>query len=223
MKQKIFIVIIIILMLSVGIFYFLTKNNYKSVEFGNTTNKSAEEIKEYILNLKSYEAEISVEVTSNKNQNQYKIKQKFMTPNIIKQEVMEPNSIKGLVTVYDGNNLRIENTNLNLSKIYENYPYLAENDLCLSDFIQNYKQDQNAKMKEEKEQIILETKVQKQNQKTITKNLTIDKTTGKPKELKVQDMNGKMLVYILYNEIKINSMNKDEVLAFKLKNQIQDI
>ena len=34
----------------------------------------------------------------------------------------------------------------------------------------------------------------------------------------VQDKNQKNLVYILYNEIKINSLKKEEVLAFRLNN-----
>lgn len=34
--------------------------------------------------------------------------------------------------------------------------------------------------------------------------------------MEIEDINKKMLVYILYNEIKINSINKEEILAFKL-------
>ena len=34
----------------------------------------------------------------------------------------------------------------------------------------------------------------------------------------VQDKNQKKLVYILYNEMKINSLKREEVIAFKLNN-----
>lgn len=110
MKKKIIaiIVLFIIVCISGGI-YFFTKNNYKTVEFGNTNIKSVQDIKEYILNISSYEADISVEVVSNKNTNKYKLTQKYASPNIFKQEVIEPENIKGLVTTYDGTNLKIEN------------------------------------------------------------------------------------------------------------------
>ena len=165
MKRKMFIFIMIGMVLCVAVFYFFVKNNYKTVGFGNTSNKSAEEIKEYILNLTSYEAKISVEVTSNKSQNSYQMKQQYVVPNIFKQEVIEPASIAGLITSYDGNHLKIEHTSLNLSKIYENYPYLAENNLCLSDFIYDYQSDKNATWEEKESQIILKTKKELENRK----------------------------------------------------------
>ncbi len=205
MKQKIFIVIVIILIIGVGLFCFFTKNNYKTVKFGNTSIKSAEDIKEYILNLSSYEAEIEVEVHSNKNQNQYKMKQSYQSPNLAVQEVIEPVALEGLKTSYDGANLKIENTKFNLSKIYENYPYVAENHLWLSSFIECYKKDKNAILKEENE-IIMQTKVSAQKDKSgIVQTLYIDKNTLKPTKLTIEDRNQKMLVYILYKEITINS------------------
>ena len=41
--------------------------------------------------------------------------------------------------------------------------------------------------------------------------------------MEIEEINKKMLVYILYNEIKINSINKEEVLAFKLNIEEKDI
>lgn len=110
MKKRIWIIIAIIIIWVIGIIYFFTKNNYKTVEFGNTNIKSVQDIKEYILNISSYEADICVEVVSNKNSNKYSLIQKYALPNIFKQEVLEPSNIKGLITTYDGKNLKIENT-----------------------------------------------------------------------------------------------------------------
>ena len=198
MKKKQFIIAIIIIIISISLFYFFTKNNYKTLQFGNNSIKSAENIKEYILNLNSYEAQIQVEVHSNKNQNQYKMKQIYHTPNLAKQEIIEPESINGLITTYDGNHLKIENTKLNLSKIYENYPYIAENDLWLSSFIQSYKQDSEAILKEEENQVILQTKLQTpNNQKGNKKILYIDKKTLKPTKLIIEDMNQNAGLHII--------------------------
>lgn len=112
-KKLLFIIAIFIIICVIGIIIcFFRKNDYKTVEFGNTNIKSAESIKEYILNITSYEADISLEVTSNKNTNKYRLIQKYASPNIFKQEVLEPSNIKGLTTIYDGTNLRIENSRI---------------------------------------------------------------------------------------------------------------
>ncbi len=112
MRKKIIAITVMCIFLCIGVFCFFTKNNYKTVEFGNTNIKSVQDIKEYILNISSYEANISVEVISNKNSNKYKMTQKYVAPNIFRQEVLEPENIKGLVTTYDGENLKIENTRI---------------------------------------------------------------------------------------------------------------
>lgn len=220
MKKIKFILIIVILIMIVTstVFYFFYKNTYKTMKLGNNITKSAENIKEYILNISSYQAEISVEVNSNKNVNKYIIKQQYAEPNIFKQEVIEPTNIKGLKTIYDGINLKIENTQLNLSEIYEKYQYISENALCLYTFIKDYKQNSNSKYIEENDQIIMETKVENSSNKYICyKKLYIDKKNAKPIKLEIQDINKKMLVYIVYKEIKINSIDKEEILAFNLK------
>jgi len=223
-KKKILIIIVSSIIVIGGILFLLQKNDYKIAEFGNTNIKSVESIKEYILNISSYEADISLEVISNKSNNVYLIKQKFASPNVFKQEVVEPSNIQGLTTVFDGNNLKIENTNIGLSKVYENYKYIAENSLCLSDFIEDYKTNSSAEVEEKEDMLIMKVKEDNNESKYMTyKKLYINKNTAKPVKMEIQDKNQKMLVYILYNEIKINSTNKDEVLAFKLKIQDENI
>lgn len=73
----------------------------------------------------------------------------------------------------------------------------------MSDFIKTYKEDENSKIKEQENEVIMETHQDKQKQ--IKKVLYIDKKTAKPTKLEVIDKNQKTLVYILYKEIKINS------------------
>ena len=223
-KQKIIIIAMIIIIGISGITYFFQKNNYKTVEFGNNNIKSAEDIKEYILNISSYEAEISLEVNSNKTTNKYKLKQKYARPNLFKQEILEPQNIQGLTTIYDGKNLKIENTNLGLNEVYENYQYISQNSLCLYDFIEEYKSSTNTKYEEKDDEVIMQVKVENSNNQYISyKKLYISKKTNKPIKMEIEDMNQKKLVYIQYNEIKINSTSKDEILAFKLKNEEQNI
>ena len=51
---------------------------------------------------------------------------------------------------------------------------------------------------------------------SIRRNSMLTKLPGKPTKLFVQDINKKNLVYILYNEITINGLQKEDVLAFQL-------
>ena len=159
MKKLIFIILLIIISLFA---IFFIKKDYKNFEKGNNmSNKSADEIKDYILNINSYEAEIIVRQESNKNTNTYKINETSDLKNQkYTQVVLEPQNISGVVLNYENNNLTIRNNKLGLEKLYQNYSYIENNDLGLQGFIEDFKKNKN--------------------QETI--------------------------IYILYNEIKINSI-----------------
>ena len=216
MNNKKIIFIIISVLLIIGSSLFLFKNNYKKVNLGNNITKSQEKLEEYILNINSYEAEVEVTINSNKNTNKYLIKQKFCSPNTFSQEVIQPENIAGLKTILDGEKLTIENSKINLTQIYENYEYLNENSLSLYDFIQDYMQDTNSKYIKNEDNIILETKPKQENPYLKNKKLYLDGKTGMPIKMEVQDNNQNTLVYILYKEVKINSTNRESIIAFKL-------
>lgn len=224
MKNKKIIIISIIIAIIIAIFvYVFYKNANKNLNIGNNlSNKTNQEIEEYILNISSYQAEINIEIESNKSNTKYKIKQSYSSPNIAKQVVIEPSNISGLETIYDGNTLTINNTKLNLNTVYQNYPYITDNFLWLNSFIEDYRAAKNSgintKMYEENDMTVMEVALSQENPYVSLKKLFIDKKTGKISRLVVQDKNQKNIVYILYNEIKINSIKQQEVLAFKLNN-----
>ena len=209
--------LIILLIGSLIIFLiFLLKNNYKNLEVGNNmSNKSIEEIEEYVLNISSYQAKISVTVNSNKNTNKYIISQKYISPNKSKQTILEPSNVGGIEIINDGTKLIVNNSKLNLNKIYENYEYVVNNCICLESFIADYKEN-NGNIYEKEGKIILETNTRNQNNYTFSKKLYIDKNTGNIEKLLVEDINEKNLVYILYNEIRINELKENDVLAFRI-------
>lgn len=223
MKNKKITLIITVVIIAIAILtmiiYFFSKNVNKNLKTGNNlSNKTNQEIEEYILNISSYEAEIQIEVESNKNNTKYKLKQSYISPNIAKQIVIEPENICGLETIYDGNKLTINNTKLNLSTVYQDYQYITQNFLWLNSFIDDYKNSSNRKMYEENNMVIMEVTLDTNNHYLFKKQLFIDKTNGKINKMVVQDKNQKKLVYILYNEMKINSLKREEVIAFKLNN-----
>ena len=219
MKKIITIITIII----VVIIAFFIKFNYKKIKSGNNISiKSADDVKNYILGIGSYEATFKVEINSNKNNNSYLIKEQYVKENgIYKQEVLEPENIKGLKTVYDGSSLKIENSNINLNKIYENYQCIGDNLLSLSAFIDDFLDSGENKVTEDENEIILETSAKNVNKYINHKKLYIDKKTSKPTKMEIQDVTQKNTIYILYNEIKINNLQKEDVLAFNL-DQIED-
>lgn len=185
----IFVIIIFIIIFTFFYFYMAKKN-----KFGN--NITSQEMVNNILNLTSYEATIEVDVKSNKNANKYIIKQKYESPNYIEQEVLEPTNIKGVKIINKDNQLSIENTQLNLKNIYENYSYLSKNDMDLISFINEYKEQNSNNCQEEKDTIIMKSK---------NKVLYIDKKSGKPLKMQINDANKNIAVYILYREVNVNS------------------
>lgn len=218
-NKKIYILIIVIVVIGILIFSIFKFLNYKNTKMGNNiVDKTLMEIEDYILNISSYNAEIEVTVESNKNTNKYIIKQKYASPNFASQEVVEPKNIEGLTIKFDGNNLEISNSKLSLNTIYENYNYIADNVLWLSDFIENYKN--NGGIINEKDGIIVMETKKDNNKYSATEKLYIDRNANKITKLIIEDENKKNRIYITYNKIEIGSLNKDEVLAFKLEKLI---
>ena len=223
MNKKIIFILVAIVILIISAFFI--KTYYKSSDYGNNiSSKSEEEIEKYILNIESYEAIAEIKIDSNKNTNIYTVKQQYIKKdNLYKQEVVEPETIQGLSFTYDGKTLKIENKKLNTVKTYENYPYIADNNLGLNSFIQDYACSNESKYYEKENMVILETKIKNGNKYNFAKKLYIDKENNKIAKLEIQDITQKNLVYILYNEIKINSLQKEDILAFSLKSINSDI
>ena len=116
-KKIIIFTIFVIVLIFVTIFLIL---HYKNGKGGNTMiNKSEGEIVEYILNIKSYEAKLNITVETNKNKTEYVVSQKLQN-NLAQQEVIQPTNIAGVITEYDGSNLKIKNNKLDLETTFQN-------------------------------------------------------------------------------------------------------
>ncbi len=199
-KRNIFILLAVILIIGIIIFFtFFHTKTAKNLKVGN--NSSSQEIVDYILNISSYETMVEVQVNSNKNQNQYILRQRYKAPDMSEQEVLEPSNIAGVKMIKNGNQLKIENTKLSLSSFFENYEYVSDNVLDLSCFIKDYQSDDKASWKEENHQIVMTTKGEREE-----KRLWIDRATGNPTKLEIKWTNKTNTVYILYNEVKINCL-----------------
>ena len=107
MKKKYWLILLIIIIIIGGIIFY--KSTVKDSKIGN--NKNSQQIVDYILNISSYEAQVTVTVSSNKNNNKYILKQTYQSPNKSTQEVIEPSNIAGARIENDGTNLKIEKKN----------------------------------------------------------------------------------------------------------------
>ena len=199
-KKLLFILIIIIIIIFLSIF--ISKNVIKKQKNGN--NMNSQEIVDNILNLKSYKSKISVQVNSNKNQNKYILTQEYNTENGCIQEIIEPENIAGVKIIKKDNNLKIENSQLDLKKIYENYLGLEDNSLDLICFINEYKDNPKSEFEEKNGEIIMKTKANKNNLYLKNKTLYINKEKIQPTKLIIQDNNQNSTIIIEYNEIELN-------------------
>ena len=198
-KNILFILIIIfVIIFSVFIFKSVTKKS----KIGN--NMSSQEIVDYILNINSYKSKVMVQVNSNKNKNKYIILQEFNTENGFVQEVIEPENIAGVKIIRKDNNLEIQNTQLDLKKIFDNYNGIEDNCLDLCNFINEYKSDSNSSFEEKDEYLIMKVKSSLNNKYYKNKLLYIDKNKSIPVKLVVQDNNQNTTIIIEYNEIELN-------------------
>lgn len=202
-KSKKFLIIVVgIAILLVIISIIFSKKSYETINIGNNNlNKTLEEVEDYILNIKEYTATIDVTVNSNKNSNKYLIKQNHKEKND-EQEVLEPDTIKGVKLTYKDSSLIVENSNLNLEKIYNNYPYIESNILWLNSFIEEYRNSEQRNITEKNEEIVMQIK-RKNDKKIAIEELILDKKTLKPTKLSIRDNSKNVIVYILYNEIEI--------------------
>ena len=128
----------------------------------------------------------------------------YQKPNASSQEIVEPSNIAGVKIQYDGTNLKIENSQLSLEKILENYEYITDNCLDLSSFIEDYNTSNESKYEEKNGEIIMKTNSKLENIYLKEKALHISKETGLPIKMEIIDNKQKSIIYILYNEVKIN-------------------
>lgn len=209
-KVLILIVTIILILIISTIYMFINKNNKmfnKNFNIGNNiSSKSIQEIEQYILNISSYEAKIEVTIESNKNTNKYVLSQKYIKSELEEQTVIEPSNIEGLKTTYKDDSLIIDNTKLNLQTVYNQYEYVVDNNLWLNSFINDYNQSESKNVSEDSDNVIMTVDISNSKNYGSIKTLYVNKKTGNPSKMLIQDKNQKNVVYILYNEIKVNGL-----------------
>ncbi|MCX4302788.1 MAG: hypothetical protein OSJ66_02060 [Clostridia bacterium] len=190
MKKMYIILFFVIILLIIFAFCY-----YNTSIFGNNiVIKNENKIVDYVLNnINEYEAEIEVTVKSNKTTNIYKMKQN-VSKNYSSIEVLSKGKINGLKIEMKDRNLKIQNTELKLDKIYENYEPLTNNTLFLNTFIKKFKESNSTTYMKENN-IVFEV--------PNFGKLYVDMQTSKPIKLEIKDNTKKTNICINYISIEI--------------------
>ena len=189
MKKKYIIFFVIILLIIFVICY------YNTLKFGNNIIvKDENKIVDYVLNrVNEYEAEVEVTIESNKTTNIYKMKQN-VSKNYSSLEVISTGKINGLKIEFMEGNLKIQNTELKVDKIYENYNPLMNNTLFLDTFINKFKESNGTTYMKDDEVVFEVASFGK---------LYVDIKTAKPVRLEIKDNTKKSNICINYISIEI--------------------
>ena len=181
-KKYIILFFVIILLIIFAICYYNTSN------FGNNISVNNEnKVVDYILNINDYEAEIEVTVESNKTTNIYELKQ-CVSGDSSSLEVLSKGKIGGLKIEFKDKTLKVQNTELKLDKIYENYEPLVDNLL----FLNTFKESDSTTYMEGNFIVFEIPRVAK---------LYVDMKDSKPTKLEIKDNTKKTNICINYNSI----------------------
>lgn len=194
-KKIVFIFAIICILIFLFIYYIFCI-------LGNNKNRNQKEIVESILNkICNYEADITVEVFSNKNENTYNIYQQ-VEENKSKSVVISPEEIKDLTIENVDGKIKISNSKLKVEKVYEGYQEILNNNLFLNTFSKDCKE--NAfNFYENNEELIIEVELNNTNTYSKYKQLHFNLQSNLPTELLIKDNTKKTSIRIIYNDIKI--------------------
>ena len=197
MNKKMMFIFAIICIIIFFIFYYIF-----CISGNNIIRNQKEFIEDIFEDLECYEADIDVVITSNKNENQYNMKQ-IVDGKDSKLVINSPENVKGLEIEIKDNNLKITNTKTNMEKIYENYKKIINSSLFINSFIEEY-DEFPSQIQENDNEIIVKIDLERENNTyTKFKELYLDKETGLPRKLLIKDNNQKINTSILYNDIKI--------------------
>lgn len=197
MKKRIMYIFVLICIIFFVIFYYIFLLS------GNNINRNQKEFVEEILKkFKSYEANLTVLVNSNKNNNEYKMYQEVNSESS-KLVVNNPQNVNGLCIELKENKLIISNEKTKMQKVYENYNNFVNESIFLNTFIEDY-ENNKAEIEENEQEIIVKLE-KKDNEDTYIKfkELYINKESEIPTKLIIKDNNQSIKTSIIYTDMKI--------------------
>ena len=174
---------------------------YIFIDLGNNKINQVERIDDILEKYKRYEAGAVINIYSNKTENIYKVEQ-IVDEDYSKLIIKEPSNISGMTIEKKNNTLKITNSLLNVEKCYNNQTDLMNNFLFLNVFVKEYEETM-PEIEQSDEEIKVKIKLENNNTYVKSKELIIDRLTGKPKKLIIKDNTNQDKICIIYNDISI--------------------
>lgn len=162
-------------------------------------------IQKKLFELKGYKCTLEIKVVNNKNSTKYLVRQMYFHPSKFRTEILEPEFMKGIITVSNGKETCVSNTNFDTNNTYvsENLIKLSGNNMLLTNFFSNYVSSEKSIMEIVGGTYRLKTYIPCETDYMEAEILCINKQ-GNPESLKIFDKQGSLKVDIKYIEFVKN-------------------
>jgi outer membrane lipoprotein-sorting protein len=158
-----------------------------------------EEVVKKYMYLDNYTCKVEITVNSNKTSNFYKAEQFCKGLGNYRIEYLFPEDIRGLVILYDNNNIDMVYEELNKRISLKDY-----NDNILYHFIDSfweiYFNSEESKVSESDDIILFEVNIPGTNKYRNKMKLSVNRTDYKPENLTIYDYNENVVVDVRYTE-----------------------
>ncbi len=165
--------------------------------------------------LETYQAKITVIVTSNKTTKEYVMNQWYKYPNKFKMMLLEPEGFNGLVTIYNKGKIVTVHPDMQGAFILHNYTPVDKGHLFLTDFFENYYKSQQTSMQTffqgQAKYTVLKADIPGGHAHRVSQAMWIDNETCLPFKMEIYDDNNKPVITIIYEDIKLNVPMKEEI------------
>ncbi|WP_455539763.1 germination lipoprotein GerS [Terrisporobacter sp.] len=168
---------------------------------GYTKEDVYEDFKNQVSSISSYTCIAKVEAIGNKENTTYVFKHTYKKPGYYKLEVKSPENMKGKIIEYKGDKVLVHNPNINdiieLPNKNDDSHYLF-----IGDFIQNYMEDESAKLETVDNELKIETEIPGDNKYFNKQILYVNNKTKNPDKMEILNSEGEVIFIVTYENFK---------------------
>lgn len=173
------------------------------------------ELQKRLNEIESYEAQVEITSMGNKEPNKYLMKQWFKKPNMYRLEALEPESIKGKITVSDGNKAWIHHPAVDQKWMMQKFSHSEEQNMFLGYFIKNCLESENTSLAkkelEREEYLLIQTDIPGNHAYYSKEVLWLNTITMKPYLLQVFDTKNQLRIEVKYLEFEYDPKLEDSL------------
>ncbi|MDK2800136.1 MAG: hypothetical protein PWP27_1944 [Clostridiales bacterium] len=172
-------------------------------------------IYEKYKDIKSYQCEMTMTITSNKTTKQYKLKQYYKSPDKYKMKIIEPKELQGLITIYSNNTVTTIQPEIQGKFSLLNFNPIGESYIFLPDFFEAYFKSEQTSVttmgNKESRYTVLKADIPGSNIYRFSQSLWINNTTFLPSKMEVYDIKKKPVISIIFDLIEFNVQLEDKI------------